>query len=448
MKFDIRTETFTPEHPVFLAGFGARTRKSDGVLDELYVQTVLLEDDAGKRLLLIALDALGCDRSFMRGIRQSLFNAYGLREDELIVNFSHTHASVFLTGEDGDRRGHYSIGQDQWPDKAEDLDFTEDISFYRGLRDRLLRMTGQCMAGLREGELQHGAGTTGIGVYRRVRTEKGTVMAPNYERAFDQSLHVLKLIDLSGKTVAVLFSCACHPTTMGSDNNRLSAEYPGVARRYIESLVPGATAVFIQGCAADIKPLQSANGSKFHSCTPDEMRNVGHQLGEEVGGLLQQGSFSSIDGVFRAFSSDLHIPVLASPIGYFEQRAADPSTGEYERKALLRLIEAMRRGAERRHLEQNVTVWRIGERFVLAALEHEVANDYAARLKDRLEAEGLVPLIAAYTNGVMTYVPTADMLSEGGYEAGHYIYCSLPGPLTSSVDRLICSRVVEMAGKL
>ena len=38
MKFCCVSEVMTPDRPVFMHGFGARTSKSEGVHDQLYVQ--------------------------------------------------------------------------------------------------------------------------------------------------------------------------------------------------------------------------------------------------------------------------------------------------------------------------------------------------------------------------------------------------------------------------
>ena len=56
--------------------------------------------------------------------------------------------------------------------------------------------------------------------------------------------------------VAVLFSFACHSTVLMSANRRYSGDYPGAARRFIESAyAPGSTvAAFLPGCFGDARP--------------------------------------------------------------------------------------------------------------------------------------------------------------------------------------------------
>ena len=43
--------------------------------------------------------------------------------------------------------------------------------------------------------------------------------------------------------------------------------------------------------------------------------------------------------------------------------------------------------------------------------------------------------MAGYSNGVMSYIPTDRVLSEGGYEAvDSMIYYGMPGPFQSGVE--------------
>ncbi|MEF3308441.1 hypothetical protein PV433_05920 [Paenibacillus sp. GYB004] len=129
MKFAVMKQSMTPPQPVFMAGFGARTRKSEGLLDELYVKAVLLSE-GGKDLLLVVFDALGADRGFVLGVKKALGERFGLEEADILLHFTHTHASIHLTGEHPElRRGNYSLAQDQWHEDSAAIDYTEDIKY-------------------------------------------------------------------------------------------------------------------------------------------------------------------------------------------------------------------------------------------------------------------------------------------------------------------------------
>jgi hypothetical protein len=71
----------------------------------------------------------------------------------------------------------------------------------------------------------------------------------------DPQIGVLRLDAADGKTVAVVYSFACHPI-QGVPNGGNTADITGFASQVIEdNLSPGAIALFIQGCGGDINPI-------------------------------------------------------------------------------------------------------------------------------------------------------------------------------------------------
>ena len=52
----------TPKKPSWMAGYGGRTKESEGVLHPLWAKALALEDANGKRAVIIATDTLGMTR--------------------------------------------------------------------------------------------------------------------------------------------------------------------------------------------------------------------------------------------------------------------------------------------------------------------------------------------------------------------------------------------------
>ena len=63
----------------------------------------------------------------------------------------------------------------------------------------------------------------------------------------DPTVSALIVKDATAKTRAVLVNYACHPSVLGPSNLEYSADYPGAMRRYVESQIPGASCLFVQG---------------------------------------------------------------------------------------------------------------------------------------------------------------------------------------------------------
>jgi hypothetical protein len=62
----------------------------------------------------------------------------------------------------------------------------------------------------------------------------------------DPEVGVLKVVDLSGQVLCILFNHAGHPNVLSGDNYLISAEYPGFAERLLEEQF-GGLAMFVNG---------------------------------------------------------------------------------------------------------------------------------------------------------------------------------------------------------
>jgi hypothetical protein len=123
MKFSILKEEITPHIPVLQGRFAARNHKSEGVHDEPYATVVIIQ--ANKLVVIIALDLLFGDRSFANGIKNVIREKYGMNQEDIIINYSHTHSVVGVTGEDEEGRSSraYSISADKvlWAQGKKDI---------------------------------------------------------------------------------------------------------------------------------------------------------------------------------------------------------------------------------------------------------------------------------------------------------------------------------------
>lgn len=83
--------------------------------------------------------------------------------------------------------------------------------------------------------------------------------------------------------------------------------------------------------------------------------------------------------------------------------------------------------------------------FTCIALAGEMCVGCALQLKELLKPRPV--LVAGYANGMVGYVPTADMLSEGGYEAGRsHCYDMRPSPYAGESEDIIRNTVLQLLG--
>src|SRR5205807_1739688 len=89
---------------------------------------------------------------------------------------------------------------------------------------------------------------------RREKTATGFKIGVNPAGPTDTSVPVLRVAGADGKLRAVVFGYACHNTTMTDKIMTLSGDYAGFAQAALEAEHPGATALFLTGCAGDANP--------------------------------------------------------------------------------------------------------------------------------------------------------------------------------------------------
>jgi hypothetical protein len=441
MKFSILKQDMTPDKPVFMAGFGIRERKSDGVADSLYFKAVLLQEN--QTLLMLAFDALGGDRSFVIGLKEALGEKFGFKEEEILINFSHSHSSVFLTGVNGDpafRRGGYSMGQERWIGVGEELDFTEDVSFYLQLRDKVLLAVDYCFTHLQEGRLLAGVGKSEVAVSRRLMTDKGIRFKPNYEAETDQDVFVLKLVDENERIKGILFNYGCHPTCMSG--YQISAEFVGQACMLLESKYCGATAVFLQGCTADMNHRGIVKNGEFKSCTVEETQAIGNDFGAEIANILENEHFAAINCHFRTRMVDLQLYTQILTVADIEAVLENETLTEFRKLAARKLLKAIKDGRDKRSLRHYIQSWHLDENTGIIAQEGEIPAEFGLKIKKLLKDKKIMTL--GYSNGVSTYIPTRKILREGGYEAEAVVIHGFRGPLIEETEDMIYGAIAGM----
>lgn len=82
----------TPRESIWLGGYGARTKPSEGVLSDLHASALALEDETGKIAVIVSADTLGFTRPMAEEIAARCRRHYGLERDRLLLNASHTHS--------------------------------------------------------------------------------------------------------------------------------------------------------------------------------------------------------------------------------------------------------------------------------------------------------------------------------------------------------------------
>ncbi len=417
----------TPQKLMWMAGYASRDHAAEGTLTDLWAKALVIQDDQGRRAVLITLDLIGIDRDVSLAACKALEAAYGLKRDEIAICTSHTHTGPVVAR--NLRAMHFElIGTEQQK-------LVEQYATF--LEESIVAAVGQAIKNVAPCRLSWGSGTATFATNRRNNPEadvpklreEGKLKGP-----FDHDVPVLAVRDDNDKLTAVAFGYACHCTVLPF--YQWSGDYAGFAQIELEESHPDCVALFWAGCGADQNPLPRK--------TVELAKQYGHDLASAVDAVLNQ-KMEAVAGQLATSYREIDLPLDKLPTR--EEIEADAkSTDKYRASRARMFIAELDAG---RPLPENypypVQSWQIGDDVQFVTLGGEVVVDYAVRLK--AELRGKKTWVAGYTNDVMAYIPSRRVLIEGGYEgASAMIYYGLPTTWAPEVEELIVKEVHRQLG--
>ena len=422
-KAGVAKITITPTRPLWMAGYAARTKPSEGVLQELYAKALALEDARGKRAVLVTTDLLGFPSSLAHRVAERIEKRYKLPRERVIFNSSHTHSGPVL-----DRV--LEIAYDEMTPRQ----WSDVEAYTRELEDKLVQVTGEALKDLAPASVSFGHGEAPFAKNRRAKQGAEYIIGVNPEGPADHDVPVLRVEGKDGRIRAIVFGYACHNTTLGGDFYQFNGDYAGFAQAWLESHHAGAVALFVAGCGADANPY------------PRGTVDLARQHGEESAVAVEKvvgGRLRSVGGPLKCVYREFPVAFAPPPNREeFEKRLHDPD--KYVRRHAAAMLNTLDRdGRLPAVYSYPLQVWQFGRDLTFIAMAGEVVSDYALRLKRELGREKV--WVAGYSNDVFAYIPSSQVLREGGYEAGGaMIYYGQPGPFSPDIEETIIRKVHEL----
>lgn len=347
----------TPPLGIGMVGYGARKDGATGVHDDLFVNAVVLDDGVAP-VAVVALDLCLLTGSLAAEFGTAIGQATGLPAERVFLNTSHTHAGPTLGG--------YG-------------DPTESVLAYRAAAiARTVEAVQAALADASPAAFSVGHAPLDIGCNRREALPDGRVILGHNPAGPTLKEVTVWRFARGERPTVVVFSVPMHGTTLGGQNLILSAEWMGMAVRYLEQAAPGVRAVFLQGCGADQDPYYSKE--KGVRGTFAEVEAHGRQAAAAV--VQAIGNARGFEALPMRTGMR---PVALGP----KPPGADPLTLTLHG---LRLGEA-----------------------VLLALNAETFVEYARH--GRAVSSAAETLVLGYTDGNIGYLCTDNVYAEGGYEA-------------------------------
>ena len=202
----------------------------------------------------------------------------------------------------------------------------------------------------------------------------------------DDAVQIVRVDRAAGGPLAVMIHYACHGTSLGGRNSKVSAEWMGRMQRYVEKQYPGLGAIYLQGAAGDINP-RVVGGLDGNVNNIETTWALGEEIGREVVRVYRQ----------------------LSPEPWAKPRVQIESAEILLPRQYRELFDDFAATA----VKVPTTIVRIGD-LMWTTFPGEMFSNIGKQVKAASPAT--YAHLMGYTNGYVGYFPEQKAYGEGGYE--------------------------------
>ena len=236
LKVGYARVNITPPMGVHIAGY-FKVRIADGVLDELEACAVAV-GSGDSTALLMTIDHCGIGKEFLTGWREEIEKVTGVKKEAIFIHSTHTH-----TG----------------PTIIKNHENPLNVQYAEFLGTRVVDVARFALEDMKDAKMGIGVGEAKkVAFIRRYRMKDGTaktnpgVNNPDIVAPIgitDESVSVVRF-DREGADSVVLVNFANHPDVVGG--NKISSDWPGMTRRFVEKAIDGTKCIFFNGAEGDV----------------------------------------------------------------------------------------------------------------------------------------------------------------------------------------------------
>jgi len=382
----------TPHEPVFMAGYDMRGTPSDGVHgnDKLNVRCLVF-DDGSRKVAFVEGDVIEIRDT--DEFRRRISAATGIPAENILLGDAHNHAapSPSAKGENNWERefgaaligtvqkasanlqpvrlaagqGHARIAMNRRQVRAQDTD-----SYLTFDENNVSQSFGKFKTDQPERIHEFG------GVMRLGANPAGTI---------DDAVDVVRVDTMDGKPLAAMIHYACHGTSLGGRNSKISGEWMGRMQEYLERQIHGVGAIYLQGAAGDINP-RVVGGLDGYQDNIEVTWALGEEIGREVVRVYRTLQPEPMTASLQIENADIKLP-----------------------RTYRELVDDFKNTT----VHAPTTAVRMGD-LMWVTFPGELFHVIGQRVKSACPATHA--FLMGYTNGYIGYFPEQKAFAEGGYE--------------------------------
>jgi len=425
-------------------------RPAEFLEQPLYANALVLEQD-GKRFCFLSMDLLAITHEWSDKVRDMLVEQFGFERAATAVHVTQCHSAPSL-GQimlrdryEATKKYPWLLGSDpeygpmtlpriqEAVRQACENSQPVLMSYGAGLEDRVAFNRRFV---LRDGTAAMGAGPGGMG------------MISHREGPNDPELGVAVFASEDLKNVAALLHHTCHPVHW-NPHTAVHADWPGTWAQYVqEQLLPGATAMAVNGCCGNVHHNNVIDPSQI-----DTVKHMSELLTQTTEGVLRTTKpehnpkldwiSETIQLPFRDFPPEL----FENAHKYMEEHPEPTWLNEEHTRvdwewcyaaAQLDLEQLL---TEQDSFEYEVQAMRIGNLAILVLIG-EPFVEAQLEIKQRSPADRT--FVAHMSNGYAGYIPTPHAIKGGGYETN----ACMASKFAPEALQMITDKSVEVLEKL
>ncbi len=416
LEVGVATVDITPPPGLQMWGYQSRTQPAIGSWDALAAKAVVF-DDGESRAAIVTLD-LGRTPpdDVVDRIRNAARERYGI--EQVLLTAIHTHGAPAVTP--------LAPGE-------------KNRTWIYELEKKITDVIGSAASSCRTVTVHVGYGSADVSYDRRVLNPDGSVTMlwsnPQQQEntPVDQTVGVTVFKATDGTVLATLVHFACHPVVFGGRNLKYSADFPAGMYEYVEETL-GGTCLYVQGACGEINPYFTGLGPEEESY--QTLIGVGKEIGEEVVRVANESHQISEDSFpiktkNKKIEFDLRYKLDNEwiQLGFFFTYGKEDMAPEF--------------GGVSPKIAVETSILTLGDQLGWVGFPGEFFDDFQIDLRERSPIPNT--FFVGYCNGYVSYFPTIQAASEGGYGA-HYGTIVEVGAGERLIDEAIVD-LYEMSGR-
>jgi len=423
IRIGIAQTDITPTQPVWLTGYGHRDHKSEGVYQALQAGAIALTSAADEVLILTA-DLIGYGLAFSAAAKMHIAAATGLLPHQIVLTATHTHCAPFFY---------------PWI-----MPGAVEKDYAAALFQQLVHLALAARNNQVEGKISFSRGTSTFGINRRLPDGKGGIIfAPNPDGPMDRALDTLWFADRENRPLGSLSIFGCHPTSLG--DYLIGGDYPGFLCRAL-STATDAPALFATGCAGNVRPwFNKGDLSGFARPSIAKLEDASRAIAGEI---LQSGEHAiKVETAAMRIATTFHqLPYTDLPTTAQLAAKAAHDSHPLQRQWAQTMLPLAQAGSLPGSCPQEIQLLQFNPELSAVFLGGEILTEIGLHIKEALQPS--TTITAAYSNGLIGYVPAKETYDLGGYEVdGSHFYFLRPAPFVKEVEDLIVARTLDLASQ-